>query len=219
GPGGGEPPPGVRRPNREPGERMDPDRELVEACQRAESEKYRKAFEELYDLYKERVYNVAYRITGNPVDALDASQETFGILFRKIRDFRFRSKFSSWVYRIAVNAAIDLKRRGVARRFPAAPAVPEDLSVERLDLEADGGRGPERWAGGRELETEVQGAVDRLSPKLRAIVVLRHVEGLSYEQISEVLRCSMGTVKSRLARAHESLEKSLVGVMERHYVE
>ncbi|HET6204008.1 MAG TPA: sigma-70 family RNA polymerase sigma factor [Planctomycetota bacterium] len=198
---------------------MDPDRELVEACQRAETEKYRKAFEELYNLYKERVYNVAYRITGNPVDALDASQETFGILFRKIRDFRFRSKFSSWVYRIAVNAAIDLKRRGVARRFPAPAPVSGGQDLERLELEADGGRGPERWAGGRELESEVQRAITRLSPKLRAIVVLRHIEGLSYEQISEVLRCSMGTVKSRLARAHESLERSLVGVMERHFVE
>ena len=198
---------------------MDPDRELVEACQRAESETYREAFEELYNLYKERVYNVAYRITGSPVDALDASQETFGILFRKMREFRFRSKFSSWVYRIAVNAAIDLRRRGVARRFPAPAASPEGMSLDRLELEEDGGRGPERWAGGRELEVEVQGAIDRLSPKLRAIVVLRHVEGLSYEQISEVLRCSMGTVKSRLARAHESLERSLVGVLERHYVE
>ena len=207
------------RPRQEPGERMDPDRELVEACQRAESETYREAFEELYNLYKERVYNVAYRITGSPVDALDASQETFGILFRKIREFRFRSKFSSWVYRIAVNAAIDLRRRGVARRFPAPAASPEGMSLDRLELEEDGGRGPERWAGGRELEVEVQGAIDRLSPKLRAIVVLRHVEGLSYEQISEVLRCSMGTVKSRLARAHESLERSLAGVLERHYVE
>ncbi len=195
---------------------MDPDRELVEACQRSGPERYRKAFEELYNLYKERVYNVAYRITGNSVDALDASQETFGILFRKIRDFRFRSKFSSWVYRIAINAAIDLRRRGVARRFPSAP---EAVTMEKLEEEADRGRGPERWADGRELESEVQGAIGRLSPKLRSIVVLRHIEGLSYEQISEVLRCSMGTVKSRLARAHESLERALIGVVERHYVE
>ncbi|HKB14792.1 MAG TPA: sigma-70 family RNA polymerase sigma factor [Planctomycetota bacterium] len=195
---------------------MDPDRELVEACQHSGSEKYRQAFEELYNLYKERVYNVAYRITGNSVDALDASQETFGILFRKIRDFRFRSKFSSWVYRIAINAAIDLRRRGVARRFPSAP---EAVTMEKLEEESDRGRGPERWADGKDLETEVQGAIDRLSPKLRAIVVLRHLEGLSYEQIAEVLRCSMGTVKSRLSRAHESLEKLLVGVVERHYVE
>jgi RNA polymerase sigma-70 factor (ECF subfamily) len=198
---------------------MDPDRELVESCQGADPEAYRKAFEELYNLYKDRVYNVAYRITGNAVDALDASQETFGILFRKIRGFRFRSKFSSWIYRIAVNAAIDLKRRGVARRIPAMETLPEGVSLDRLEIEAEGARGPEEWVGGRELEIEVQRAIDALSPKLRAIVVLRHIEGLSYEQISEVLRCSMGTVKSRLARAHGSLEKSLVGVMDRHFVQ
>ena len=207
------------RRTRQPYDRMDPDRELIERCQRTKTEEYRRTFEELYNLYKDRVYNIAYRITGNAVDALDASQETFGIIFRKIRGFRFDSRFSSWLYRIAVNAAIDLKRRGVARRIPSLETLPEGVSLEHVDLEADGALGPERSAGGRELEVEVQRAIDSLSPKLRGIVVLRHVEGLSYDQISEVLRCSMGTVKSRLARAHAALEKRLIGVIDRHFVE
>ena len=73
---------------------------MVEACQAVAPDGLEGAFRELYDTYKDRVYNVCFRITGNAADALDSSQETFGILFRKIVEFRFESKFSSWVYRI-----------------------------------------------------------------------------------------------------------------------
>jgi RNA polymerase sigma-70 factor (ECF subfamily) len=86
--------------------KTDPDRLLVEACQSSRTSGLEGAFSDLYDAYKDRVYNVCYRNTGNASDALDASQETFGILFRKIHDFRFESKFSSWVYRLASSACI-----------------------------------------------------------------------------------------------------------------
>jgi RNA polymerase sigma-70 factor (ECF subfamily) len=198
---------------------MDPDRELVERCQRALPRKNLAAFGELYEAYKNRVYNVTYRITGNATDALDAAQETFGILLRRIRTFRFRSKFSSWVYRIAVNAAIDLKRRGIGRRFPPLEGGSEGLHADSIDIADERIRGPVREAGARELEEEVQRAVSALSPKLRGIIVLRHVEGLSYEDISEVLRCSIGTVKSRLARAHAALETTLSKVLDRHFLD
>src|SRR4249920_1835867 len=95
--------------------KTDPDRDLVEACQATPASGLQGAFRQLYEQYKDRVYNVCYRITGNATDALDASQETFGIMFRKIAEFRFESKFSSWVYRIAVNASIDMKRRASTR--------------------------------------------------------------------------------------------------------
>ena len=88
-----------------PSHRIDPDRELVEACQDDPRMGFQGSFRKLYEQYKDRVYNVCYRITGNATDALDASQETFGIIFRKIGEFRFESKFSSWVYRVAVNAS------------------------------------------------------------------------------------------------------------------
>src|SRR5215211_1313153 len=99
--------------------KSDPDRELVSACQGTQPTGLDGPFRDLYDQYKDRVYNVCYRITGNATDALDASQETFGIMFRKIREFRFESKFSSWVYRIAVNASIDMKRRQSTRWLPS----------------------------------------------------------------------------------------------------
>lgn len=199
--------------------KSDPDRELVEACQATTPTGLEGAFRRLYDQYKDRVYNVCFRITGNATDALDASQETFGIMFRKIPEFRFESKFSSWVYRIAVNASIDHKRRAASRWLPTLevqnehtrPAARADLSDERTEA-------PLTAATRHELEAEIQSAISRLSPKMRAIVVLRYVENLSYEEIAEALQISLGTVKSRLSRAHEALDRELTPVLDRHFL-
>lgn len=193
--------------------------ELIRRCQAAHGKDFEDAFGEVYGAFKDRVYNVTYRITGNPADALDASQETFAILFRKIRDFRFQSKFSSWVYRIAVNASIDLCRRTSSRGVTSLDALmDEKRSGDRATFapaDAQQGR-PRAVAEVSEFSADVQGAIARLSPKLRTIVVLRYLENLSYEEVADVLRCSMGTVKSRLARAHSALEPYLARVCERH---
>ncbi len=190
----------------------DPEAELVLACQRAEPRALEGEFRELYERYKDRVYNVCYRITGNPTDALDASQETFSIVFRRIREFRFQSRFSSWIYRIAVNASIDLRRRGRTRRL-ASLEVMRDNEIDDKKLEM-----PSAAASRHELEEEIQRAVSRLSAKLRSIIVLRYTTGLSYEQISEVLQISLGTVKSRLSRAHDALDRELTPVLDKHYL-
>ncbi|MCK6445763.1 MAG: sigma-70 family RNA polymerase sigma factor [Planctomycetes bacterium] len=203
------------------GPQTDPDARLVLACQAETLRGLEGPFRELYDSYKDRVYNVCYRITGSATDALDASQETFGIVFRKLAEFRFESKFSSWVYRIAVNASIDLKRRQVSRRMPSLDAIQEhELAPDgsRFDLTDERGEQPQATASRHELESEIQRAITRLSPKLRAITVLRYVENLSYEQISETLHISLGTVKSRLARAHEALDRELTPVLDRFYL-
>jgi RNA polymerase sigma-70 factor (ECF subfamily) len=204
----------------------DPDAKLVQACQAALAAGGQLGlegpFRDLYEQYKDRVYNVCFRISGNATDALDASQETFGILFRKLPDFRFQSKFSSWVYRVAVNASIDLRRRsrrlasldGLSQQHPHAEGIPShgsELADERAEL-------PIQAMSRQELEQQIQGAIDRLSPKLRAITVLRYVEALSYEEIAETLQVSLGTVKSRLARAHESLDRELTPILDRYHV-
>lgn len=203
------------------GVHSDPDARLVLACQREAPKGLEGPYRELYELYKDRVYNVCFRITGSATDSLDASQETFGIVFRKLTDFRFESKFSSWVYRIAVNASIDLKRRQHARRLPSLDALGEgEVAADglRFDLSDEKVEQPQRAASRHELEHEVQRAIGRLSPKLRAITVLRYVESLSYEEISETLQISLGTVKSRLARAHEALDRELTPVLDRYYL-
>ncbi|MCY3002546.1 MAG: sigma-70 family RNA polymerase sigma factor [Phycisphaerae bacterium] len=201
----------------------DPDAKLILACQEAPMTGLDGPFRELYELYKDRVYNVCYRITGNPSDALDAAQETFGILFRKIREFRFESKFSSWVYRIAVNASIDLKRRSRARSLTSLDALQEGRgplasAQGRFDPTDEKVEMPIHAASRHELEREVQRAISNLSPKLRAITVLRYIESQSYEQIAETLQISLGTVKSRLARAHDMLDRFLTPVLDRYYL-
>jgi RNA polymerase sigma-70 factor (ECF subfamily) len=201
--------------------RADPDIRVIEACQRSELEGLEGPFRELYDLYKDRVYNVCYRITGNASDALDASQETFGIVFRKLREFRFESKFSSWVYRIAVNASIDLKRRSQARKLTSLDAIQERRQQSggpRYDPTDESTEMPMAAASRHELEHEIQRAIGRLSEKLQTITVLRYVESLSYEEISQTLQISIGTVKSRLSRAHQVLDRELTPVLDRFYL-
>jgi RNA polymerase sigma-70 factor (ECF subfamily) len=195
----------------------DPDEQLVRACQAALAEGLEGPFGELYERFRDRVYNVCYRIAGNPTDALDASQETFGTLYRKLGAFRFQSKFSSWVYRIAVNASIDLKRRDRARRVSSLD-LHRDEDHSGFDVEDVLVEMPMASASRHELEAEIQRAIDRLSPKLRAVIVLRYIEGLSYDEVAEVLSLSLGTVKSRLARAHDALDRELSPVLDRHYL-
>lgn len=196
--------------------------ELIHRCQSATGSEFDAAFGDLYLLFRDRVYSVAYRITGNPADALDASQETFSILFRKIKDFRFQSKFSSWVYRIAVNASIDLCRRSSLKNTASLDALTDDTvrSSERGGFApADTGAvRPRSAAEDNELSTDIHGAIQRLSPKLRSIVILRYIENLSYEEVAAVLGCSLGTVKSRLSRAHAALEPLLARISEKHYL-
>ena len=195
----------------------DPDAELVLACQRTSASSLEGDYRSLYDRYKDRVYNFCFRITGSPTDALDASQETFGILFRRIREFRFESRFSSWVYRIAVNASIDVRRRARSRRVASLDSL-KGNEEGQYDLVDQAVEMPSLSASRHEFEQAVQQAILRLSPKLRAIVVLRYVENLSYEEIAETLRISLGTVKSRLSRAHEALDRELTPVLDRHYL-
>lgn len=198
----------------------DPDAELVLSCQRSIANSLEGDYRKLYERFKDRVYNVCFRITGNPSDALDASQETFGILFRRLREFRFESRFSSWVYRIAVNASIDMRRRARSRRFFSLDAI-HDGSAEdqaKFDPIDRAVEMPSASASRHELEHAIQQAILRLSEKLRAIIVLRYVENLSYEEVSETLGISLGTVKSRLARAHEALDRELTPVLDKHYL-
>jgi len=200
---------------------LDIDIALVEACQANPEGGLDGPFRELYERFKDRVYNVCFRITGNATDALDASQETFGILYRKVGEFRFQSKFSSWVYRIAVNASIDLKRRSSARKLISLDALEEAGGPTKRagsELRDDSIEMPMASASRGELELEIQKAISRLSPKLRTVTVLRYTESQSYQEISQTLQISLGTVKSRLARAHDALDRELSPVLERHYL-
>ena len=171
------------------------DRELVAGCRRGD----RDAFRVLFESYKDRVFSIALRFSGDPVAAMDIAQDTFVKLFSRIRDFRGESSFDTWMYRMVVNSCMDHRRRSW-RLLPLAGEVADSL-CESSDCLADLMRS--------EMGARVHSAVERLSPDLRIVVVLRYTEGLAYEEIAEVLGCAPGTVASRLNRAHKTLERRL----------
>lgn len=188
--------------------RYDSDATLVQACQEADPDRAEAAFEALYLRYRDRVYSIAYRITGRSADAMDVMQESFCLLFRKVATFRFDSQFSTWLFRVVVNCSIDHVRHERSRGGRRLESLSETGEPAMAALE-----GPHENAESRELGDHVRRAIQRLSPKLRAVLVLRYMEGLSYEDLSGTLQVSMGTVKSRLARAHLALEQVLRGTL------
>jgi RNA polymerase sigma-70 factor (ECF subfamily) len=179
----------------------DPDADLVAACRHPDEEGFERAFEALFAKYRERTYAIAYRVTGTPVDALDVVQDSFALVFRKLPAFRGDSLFSTWLFRIVVNCAIDHRRRSQPRQA----GVIGMIDGANIDL-VDEGPDPREHAAVRELGGQVQEAILQLSPKLRVILALRYLEDMSYEELTVTLGLNLGTVKSRLARAHLALE-------------
>lgn len=178
----------------------DPDTDLVEACKRPDHNGFEAAFEELFTKYRDRVHAIAFRITGSANDALDVVQDSFAQVFRKLHGFRGGARFSTWLFRIVVNCSIDHRRREGAR--PAQSLETGEFGREPVD----DAQSPRDHAAVRELGDQVQHAISMLSPKLRVILALRYLEDMSYDELAATLGLSLGTVKSRLARAHLALE-------------
>lgn len=179
----------------------DPDADLVAACMQPESEGFERAFEELFRKYRDRVYAIAFRIIGSSVDAMDVVQDSFSLVFRKLQGFRGGSLFSTWLFRIVVNCSIDHRRRSHQRPLHGQVVDPDSAEEPIDEAPSPGDR-----AEARELGDQVQEAIAMLSPKLRVILALRYLEDMSYEDLAATLGLSLGTVKSRLARAHLALE-------------
>ncbi len=178
-------------------------RDTIEACRRGDLD----AFRELFETYKDRVYSIALRYTGNPAAAMDIAQDTFVKLLSRIGDYRAESSFDSWLYRLVVNSCIDDQRRG--RRLTPfldglldAVCAPAESVLHKL-LRA-------------ETEQRIQEVVARLAPEHRIVIVLRYTEGFSYDEIANIVGCSPGTVASRLNRAHKILERRLSHLRNAH---
>jgi RNA polymerase sigma-70 factor, ECF subfamily len=158
------------------------------------------AFRMLYEKYGEKVFASAYRIVGEYHAAADLVQEVFVKIHGELRTFKFESKFSTWLFRVTVNHAIN-RSSEVTRHARIHEKIGRD------------GRGdPGGTKEGRPVDDEVHRALRQLSPKLRTVISLRYLEGLSYEEIAEILEISIGTVKSRLFLAHETLRPMLKNV-------
>lgn len=170
---------------------------VIEACQNGD----REAFRLLFETYKDKVYSIAlYNFGGNETAARDVAQQVFLKLITTIKQFRRDAEFTTWLYRLVVNTCIDEQRR--QRRFlPFGDVTEMRASMSKRSQEEKFER--------VEIAESVREAINQLKPKLRMPILLKYIEGLSYEEIAEVLGCSKGTVASRLNRGHKRLAQSL----------
>lgn len=172
-------------------------RQVIESCRAGD----REAFRLLFEAYKDRVFSIAVYYIGDQSIADDVTQQIFLKLFTTVRQFRGDSEFTTWLYRLVVNACIDERRK--RRRW---------LSWgETTEMKQPADRKPQEQSFARlEVAEAVRVAISELKPKFRLPILLKYVEGLSYDEIAAVMECSKGTVASRLNRGHSQLAKKLV---------
>jgi len=189
------------------------DAALVAECRKGRME----AFGSLVAKYQDRLYNTLLRFCGDRDEAADLCQEAFVRAMEKISGFRSRSRFYTWLYRIAVNLAISRRRREKRVRFNSLTPDPElgDGQAAGLTAELAARRqtDPVRAAMGRETQSRVLEALEALDDEHRVVVVLRDIEEMDYSQMAAVLSVPVGTVKSRLHRARCLLRERLVDIV------
>jgi RNA polymerase sigma-70 factor (ECF subfamily) len=183
--------------------------ELERSLLRRLRDRDERAFRELIEGHRDRVYNITFRMLGNRAEAEDVAQEVFITVFKTIETFREESKFSTWLYRVTVNHCKN-RIKYLARRH--------DRDRDELDESSNGHNGaigspapaaPDRALEGAQMEKLLQEAIGNLDDDHRVVVVLRDVEDLSIEEICEITGLPDGTVKSRLHRARLALRKKL----------
>ena len=180
--------------------------EMISRCQQGDQE----ALKEIFDKYYKKVYRIAYGVVRQREEALDVVQEVFIKLFRSIKNFKGRSHFYTYLYRMVMNTAIDHKRKA-GKQFMSS--LNEEGSFEPPD-EAE--KGPERILLQKELEERVKLAMDRLPAEQKAALIFRDVEGLSYQEMAEAMGCSIGTVMSRLHYGRKRMQESLKDYVKLH---
>lgn len=179
------------------------------------------AYETLIARFEQPVYNIVSRLMDDPADAADVVQEVFLKVFRNIASFRQDSSLKTWIYRIAVNEARN-HRRWFSRHRRREVGLESDSGASRESGRAyedsipDPGRSPYQAAADREAEAMIEQALAEVNPKFRAALVLREMEGLSYDEIAKILGISLGTVKSRILRGRDALRKNLAERLEPH---
>jgi RNA polymerase sigma-70 factor, ECF subfamily len=176
------------------------DWDLVQKCQAGETS----AFQELVSRYQQKIFMVVLGLLRDREESMDVAQEVFFRAYRKIKGFKGGSSFYTWLYRIAVNMAIDAQRR--QKRNPLEFRENMDAVLEEQnEVEKD----PFSNVHDKELSTGLTAAINDLTAEHKAVIILRTVEGLSYKDIGEILSCSEGTVMSRLHYARKKLQGKL----------
>jgi RNA polymerase sigma-70 factor, ECF subfamily len=179
----------------------------------------REGSEEAYELlvlrFQQPVYNLVYRLLSDPGESYDVVQEVFLKIFRNIASFRSQSSLKTWIYRIAVNEVHNYRRWFYRHRRQEVVLEDEGEGGKNFgDTVPDRGRSPYDYALNGEKRVMIEKALAHINPMFRAVVVLRDVEDLSYEEIAEILDISLGTVKSRITRGREAMRHQLEGRLE-----
>ena len=184
----------------------DSDLVVVQRVQAGEVE----AFDQLVLKYRERVYGVVYHLTSNREDAADLTQDAFIKAFQSINRFQGQSSFFTWLYRIAVNSTLTHVRKQRLRTFFSFEKLDteERVSAEIINALTDA-TGADRETFARELQEKLNEAMQKLSIKHRTVITLFEIDGLSHQEIAEVMDCSVGTVRSRLHYAKQLLQSEL----------
>jgi RNA polymerase sigma-70 factor (ECF subfamily) len=187
---------------------------LVDRCRQGD----RDSFAQLMRLHEKQIYNFTYRMLGNEEEAEDLTQDIFVAAFKGIRRFRGEAKFSTWLYRIALNQTRNrikyLSRRDFFAKQRRRARYIEESPWENPEFLADSAPTPEQWILTKSMATQVQQCLNQMAPQARQILVLRDVQGFSYEELGEMLSLNPGTVKSRLHRARATLQQCLADKLE-----
>jgi RNA polymerase sigma factor (sigma-70 family) len=167
------------------------------------------SFESLILGCQSKAYNIALRYLKNEEDAMDALQESFIKIFRHLNSFKEDSRFDTWVYRIVVNTCNDMLRKNSNQKITDSIFKVEDEKETVIDIPDTSGS-PEDVFDHKETTNHILSCMERLSLEQKEIIVLRDIHGFSYDEISEILNCSIGTVKSRINRSRLRLREILL---------
>ncbi len=174
------------------------------------------AFDQLVRKYRERVYGVVYHLTSNREDASDLTQDAFIKAFQSINRFQGQSSFFTWLYRIAVNSTLTHLRKQRLRTFFSFDKMdPEDTVSAEVIAALTDNSGADRGTFAHELQEKLNEAMQKLSIKHRTVITLFEIDGLSHQEIAEVMDCSVGTVRSRLHYAKQLLQSELQAYLRR----
>ncbi len=191
---------------------VDEDDELVSACRKGDVD----AFGVLVEKYQRKTFNIVYRMMGDYEETADIVQEAFMSAFRSIRKFRGDAKFSTWLYGICVNHAKNRMKQARSRSRHEGPSLDEPVQTNDGSFVPDPpGNDPpaDEQLERKELQAMVQKCIDSLDDEYREVLVLRDIQGFSYDEIRDILNIPDGTVKSRLFRARDALKNGLKGVL------
>lgn len=182
----------------------DIEKALIEKCKNGDL----KAFETLIESHQKKVFNLCYRFFPNYDDASELAQEVFLKVYKSIALFKCDSSFFTWIYKIATTTCIDELRKRRGKNTVSIDEIQDD-NGQRIEI-ADNSSNPHELYEKNQFKYEIQNAINKLSEEYKTVIILRDIQGFSYEEISEIVGIPLGTVKSRIKRARDCVKEDLL---------